>query len=157
MVERTLRVAAVSVTLLAVAGLAWADVETIRIDRTEPFANGQAFGDVGAYVRQIGVARGSLDPDDPRNAVIVNLHRAPRNAQGRVEYEADIFILRPADLVKSNRRVLYEVNNRGRKFLLHWVDDAPATTPASNNDPKSASDAGNGWLMRQGYILVWSG
>jgi len=85
MVERTLRVAAVSVTLLAVAGLAWADIETIRIDRTEPFADGQAFGGVGAYVRQIGVVRGSLDPDDPRNAVIGNLHRAPRNAQGRVE------------------------------------------------------------------------
>jgi len=147
----------VSVTLLAFAGLAWADVETIRIDRTEPFAAGQAFGSVGAYVRQIGVVRGSLDPDDPRNAVIGNLHRAPRNAQGRVEYEADIFILRPADLAKSNRRVLYEVNNRGRKFLMHWVDDAPATTPASNNDPKSASDAGNAWLMRQGYILVWTG
>lgn len=158
MVERTLRVAAVCiVTFLAVAGSAWAEVETIRIDRTEPFANGQAFGSAGAYVRQIGVVRGSLDPDDPRNAVIVNLHRAPRNARGRVEYEADIFILRPADLAKGNRRLLYEVNNRGRKFLMHWINEARPTAPGSVNDPKSASDAGNGWLMRQGYIMVWSG
>jgi len=51
----------------------------------------------------------------------------------------------------------YEVNNRGRKFLMHWVDDAPATTPASNNDSKSPSEAGNGWLLRQGYSLAWSG
>lgn len=157
MLERALGVAGVSVVLLAVASFASAEVETIRIDKTEPFANGQAFGAAGPYARLIGVARGSLDPGDPRNAVIVNLDRAPRNAQGRVDYETDIFILRPADLAKSNRRVLYEVNNRGRKFLMHWVDDAPATSPASNNDPKSPSDAGNGWLFRQGYILVWSG
>jgi len=44
----------------------------------------------GSYVRLIGVVRGSLDPGDPRNAVIVNLDRAPRNAQGRVECETDI-------------------------------------------------------------------
>jgi hypothetical protein len=59
MLKRTSWVAAVGVALLAGAGSAWAETETIRIDRTEPFANGHALGDVGSYMRQIGVARDS--------------------------------------------------------------------------------------------------
>src|SRR4029077_17845525 len=33
----------------------------------------------------------------PENRVITDLDKAPRNAQGTVEYETDFFILRPVD------------------------------------------------------------
>ena len=72
-----------------------ARVTTVRIDRVEPFAPGATFGDTGAYERVIGIARGELDPADPRNKVIVDIERAPRNAAGMVEYEAAAVALPP--------------------------------------------------------------
>ena len=52
----------------------------LQIDRIEPFADGMAFGTVGSYVRLVGTAYGELDPQHPRNAVIVNIDKAPCNA-----------------------------------------------------------------------------
>lgn len=140
-----------------IATQAEARVTSIRIDRVDPFAAGMSFGDVGAYERVIGVAMGELDPADPRNKGIVNIDKAPRNANGKVEYETEFLLLRPADTSKGNRKILYEVNNRGRKFLMHWMMDAPAQAVSANNDPKEAKDAGNGLFFRQGYIMAWSG
>jgi hypothetical protein len=137
--------------------IAAAAITSIRVDRVEPFAAGASFGETGAYERVAGVARGELDPADPRNAAIVNLGKAPRNARGRVEYEADFYILRPAAAARGNRKIIYEVNNRGRKFLLHWLLDAPAQAAAANNEPRSIEDAGDALLFRQGYTIVWSG
>jgi Alpha/beta hydrolase domain len=129
----------------------------LKIDRTEPFAEGKEFGTAGAYLRLAGTAYGEVDPDHPRNAVIVNLDKAPRNARGLVEYAVDFDILRPADLGRGNRRILYEVVNRGRKNLLPVLHEAPETSPTSFNDPATATDAGNGFAFHAGYTLVWSG
>ena len=59
---------------------AQARVIEFDLQAIEPFADGASFGDNGSYVRVRGVARGVLDPDDPQNAVIVNLDKALRNA-----------------------------------------------------------------------------
>src|SRR5689334_19768020 len=143
--------------LIAASPATQARITAVTIDSVEPFAGGMAFGSVGAYERVTGTAKGELDPADPRNRGIVNIDKAPRNARGMVEYETDLFILRPADAAKGNRKILYEVNNRGRKFLLHWLMDAPAQAAGANNDPRSPQDAGNGLFFRQGYTIVWSG
>jgi hypothetical protein len=143
--------------MLALPSIAAAAITSIRIDRVEPFAAGATFGSVGAYERVAGVARGELDPADPHNAGIVNLDKAPRNARGRVEYETDFYLLRPVDAARGNRKIIYEVNNRGRKFLLHWLLDAPAQAAGANNEPRSIEDAGNGLLFRLGYTMAWSG
>jgi hypothetical protein len=137
--------------------LVQAAITSIRIDRVEPFAAGSTFGAAGAYERVVGVARGEVDPADPHNAGIVNLDKAPRNARGRVEYETDFYLLRPVDPARGNRKIVYEVNNRGRKFLLHWLLDAPAQAAGANNEPRSLEDAGNGLLFRLGYTIAWSG
>src|SRR4051812_27250393 len=79
--------------LLAGSLEASAMLTTITISSVEPFASGTAFGNTGAYERVKGVFRGELDPQDPRNRIIVNLDKAPRNAAGKVEYEADFFML----------------------------------------------------------------
>ena len=129
----------------------------IRIDRIEPFANGAAFGATGAYERVVGVARGALDPADPRNAVIAGIDRAPRNAAGRVEYEADIFLLRPADPLRGNRHLLFEVLNRGNKILIHMLNQLPAPETGSINDPLLPEHAGDGLVFRLGYTLAWAG
>src|SRR5690348_16225351 len=131
---------------------AQARVTRIEILRTEPFAGGEAFGTVGAYEKVVGRFHGELDPALPLNAVIVDLDKAPRNAQGRVEYTSDFYILRPADLAKGNGALLYDVNNRANKRALIQFNSAPAS-----NDPATPADAGNGFLMRQGFAVVWSG
>ncbi|HJR00918.1 MAG TPA: alpha/beta hydrolase domain-containing protein [Methylomirabilota bacterium] len=138
---------------LGAAAPAEARIVAVRIDRTEPFAAGASFGAAGAYERVVGVARGEVDPRDPANAGIVNLARAPRNARDLVEYETDFYLLRPADPARGNRKIVYEVNNRGRKLLFLFFMDAPA----GSNDPRSAAEVGNAFLLRQGYTLAWSG
>jgi hypothetical protein len=144
---------ALALTVAAAAPqAAQARVTRIEILRTEPFAGGEAFGTVGAYERVVGRFHGELDPALPLNAVIVDLDKAPRNAAGRVEYAADFYILRPTDLAKGNGALLYDVNNRGNKRALIQFNSAPAS-----NDPATPADAGNGFLMRQGFIVVWSG
>ena len=79
----------------------------LQIDRIEPFADGMAFGTVGSYVRLVGTAYGELDPQHPRNTVIVNIDKSPRNARGYVEYDADVYLMRPTDVSKGNRKLLY--------------------------------------------------
>src|SRR6266446_761353 len=141
--------------LLAALGVvpAEARVVAVRVDRTEPFADGVAFGASGAYERVVGVARGEVDRRDRANPGIVNLDRSSRNPRGLVEHETDFYLLRPGGPAKGNRKIVYEVNNRGRKLLFLYFMDA--TT--GGNDPRTAADVGDGLLLRQGYTLAWSG
>jgi len=139
------------------AAPAAARLTEINVTAVEPFADGAAFGDAGAYERVRGKFKGELDPADPRNKVIVNLDKAPRNAAGRVEYEADFYILRPVDAERGNRKIIHDVTNRGRKYL-HWrLTDARLSSPAGANDPRTVQDAGNGLFFRMGYTMVWNG
>jgi hypothetical protein len=126
---------------------------SLDIERIEALADGAPFGDAGAYERVIGRAKGEVDPRDPANTSIALIDKAPLNANGKVEYAADIFILRPKDPARGNGRILYEVNNRGRKMLFGNIADGPQGV----NDPKTMADVGNGFPLRQGYTIVWSG
>jgi hypothetical protein len=126
---------------------------SLDIERIETLADGAPFGDAGAYERVIGRAKGEVDPRDPANKGIALIDKAPLNANGKVEYATDIFILRPKDPARGNGRILYEVNNRGRKMLFGNIADGPQGV----NDPKTMADVGNGFPLRQGYTIVWSG
>ena len=142
---------------LVVLCLGWAEAEAelvrLEIIRVEsPTFEGRAFGDVGQYEKIVARAVLEVDPTDTHNVAIVDLDLAPRNAAGRVEFVADVMILKPVDLHRGNDRLLYGVVNRGRQLMLGRLNDAPAS-----NDPTTAADAGNGFLMREGYTLVWSG
>lgn len=137
-------------------GEALARITEIRIDAVEPFAGGQPFGEVGAYVRIKGVARGELDPKAPENAVIVDLDKAPQNARGFVDYEVDIFILRPADPAKTSGILFYEVLNRGNKQLPQRLHDLTSGGAVAMNDPNAPEHAGNGFVFQRGYTVVWS-
>jgi len=134
---------------------AQARITSARVDRVEPFADGASFGTTGAYERVIGVARGELDPADRRNAGIIGIDRAARNAGGKVEYETDLFILRPVDPAKGNHHLLFDVLNRGNKLALNWLGSVAPKD--DTNDPRSMVHAGNGFLFRQGYTIAWTG
>ena len=126
---------------------------SVDIQKVEPLADDASFGEVGAYERVIGTARGEVDPAEPANKGIALIDKAPRNARGMVEYTTDFFVLRPRDPAKGNGRILYEVNNRGRKMLFGNIADGPQGV----NDPRTMADCGNGFPMRMGWTIVWSG
>jgi hypothetical protein len=109
------------------------------------------FGAVGAYERLSGRVQFAVDPEAAENAVVVDLERAPRNADGLVEFAADFDVLKPVEMARGNRRLIYDVANRGNKPFLRYGCDSP-----EGNDPISEADAGNGYLMRKGYTVVWS-
>jgi len=143
-------------TLAALAPSAGARAEVVRFEVLEsaPAFEGRAFGNVGPYVRVTARATIAVDPTDPRNAVIADLDRAPRNAAGRVEATADVVLLRPADPARGNGTLLVDVPNRGRKLAPQLFDDA--AQPGANNADKAA-DAGLGFLHGEGYTMAWIG
>jgi hypothetical protein len=122
------------------------------IQRRESIAGGHEFPVTGAYEKLVGKIYGEVDPKNRLNKAIVNLDKAPRNRRGRVEYWSDFFILKPVDMARGNGKIFYDAPNRGSKRIVSFLNDAPAS-----NDPSKLEDAGNGFLMRQGYTIVWCG
>lgn len=132
---------------------AQARVTQVVITQTEsPTFGGKSFGGVGQYERISGRIVGEVDPKDPANAIIVDIGLAPTNAKGMVTYSTDFQVLRPVEHGKGNRRVLYEITNRGRTNVLETFNGS-----RTGNDTASSGDPGNGFLMRQGYTIVESG
>lgn len=153
---RRLRLLRIPLTLAAAAVLtapaAEARITRIEITSVEsPTFEGREFGSVGQYEKLRGRAWGEIDPTDPRNAIITDVELAPRNANGKVEYSMDIYILKPIDLSKGNRKLFVEVNNRGNKLF------AAFNRSSGGNNPTTAAHAGDAFLMHQGYSLAWSG
>jgi Alpha/beta hydrolase domain len=132
-------------------------ITDISVTDTADFAGGHEFGRAGAYVRIKGVARGMLDPAAACNTGIVDLGKAPKNAQGLVEYATDFDILRPKEPARGSGILVYDVPNRGSKRIFNLLDDIPANDPARTNDPRTREDAGLGFCLGRGYSLVWSG
>lgn len=123
-----------------------AELRELTIHRRVPFAEGKSFGEVGPYELHVGIAKFAVDPAHARNRDIVDLALAPRNAEGKVEFESDVQILAPKDPAKGNGALLYDVNNRGTERALKYFNLATAADPA-----------GDGFLMRRGFTIVWSG
>ncbi|HLH53346.1 MAG TPA: alpha/beta hydrolase domain-containing protein [Verrucomicrobiae bacterium] len=138
-----------SCALLSAACVARAEVTRVEISSRQDVLDGKTFGTVGAYEKLNGKIYFALDPKNPRNRIIADLEKAPRNAQGRVEFSADLFILRPKDLAKANGVILLDIPNRGGKGLLSTFDRAKASL-----DPTTEDEFGDGLLMREGYTLV---
>jgi hypothetical protein len=132
--------------------------QPVRIEVTSRATayEGKAFGRYGAYERIAGVAHMRIDPAAPDNRGIVDLALAPRAADGMVDYDVDVVILRPKDGAKGRRVLLYDVVNRGMKTaaLFNGAPLASMGAPAGADDP---IPAGDGLLLRQGYTIVWSG
>lgn len=128
-----------------------AEVVRLQIDQRVPFAAGHSFGRSGAYEKLTGRLYLEVAPDDPANKRIVDLKLAPRNRRGRVEFWTDFFLLAPSDPSRGNRRLLLGVNNRGNQLTLGAFNNR------GGNDPTTLEDAGNGFLMRKGYAVLWCG
>jgi hypothetical protein len=143
-----------SAFLVSIARPAQARITRIQITSVQsPNFEGTSFGSTGPYEKLVGRFYGEIDPKDPLNAIITDIELAPVNARGMVEYSGNVMIIRPVDPQKGNHKLLFEINNRGHILALASLNDAAQ----NSNDPAKAADAGNGFLMRQGYTLAWAG
>ncbi|MFZ0863840.1 MAG: alpha/beta hydrolase domain-containing protein [Candidatus Sulfotelmatobacter sp.] len=106
---------------------------------------GKQFGDAGAYERITGRVYFSLPVANPHNHRIVDLSNAVNLKNGEVEFSSDFIAVRPIDPRKGNGSMLLEVPNRGRGRIIALVD---------GGDWDLAADAGDAWLLRNGFTIV---
>jgi Alpha/beta hydrolase domain len=150
---KMLRVVFALIAAVTLANLcAHAEVTGIEIASRANILGGKSFGMAGAFEKIIGRLHFSVDPAHPRNRPIVDLDKAPRDAAGRVTFSADLYVIAPKDAARGNGVALFDVLNRGRKNIIQQFNRAHQVP-----DPTAEVDFGDGFLMRQGYTLVWVG
>lgn len=140
---------------LAVASLrASADVVRIDVEHRDDVAEGAiyGYGYSGPYERLSGRIHYAVDPTLPANRIITDIGHAPINGAGRVEFAADFVLVKPKYITSGNGAVLFEVANRGRIGALNRFNGGIAS-----RDPLSAEYYGDGFLLEEGFTLLWVG
>jgi len=94
------------------------------------------------YERIAGRVTFSVDPKHTRNAVIVDLDKAPRTPAGRVEFSADIVVLMPTG--GGNGVALLDIVNRG----------AMVTPSLAKAGAGTDREIGDGFLLKRGFTVV---
>jgi hypothetical protein len=134
--------------LVALAAVAWpasARVTRVEVTSRVPVLNGKEFGAAGVYERVVGRVYFSLPIANPHNRGIVDLENAVNLKDGEVEFSADFMALRPVDAHKGNGSMILENPNRGQSRIIALVD---------GGDWNAANDAGDAWLLRNGFTVV---
>jgi hypothetical protein len=144
-VRLPLRVSSFLVLLILAVLPLEARVLRVEITSRADVLNGKAFGDVGVYERIVGRVYFSLPVANPHNRQIVDLGNAVNLKDGEVELSSDFVAVRPKDASKGNGSMILEVPNRGRIAILSLVD---------GGDRDLAHDAGDAWLLRNGFTIV---
>jgi hypothetical protein len=140
------RLAVAAALLLAMPPFARAEVSRVEItSRHEVVAN-----HIAPYEYITGRIYFFVDPSHQRNSIIRDLDRAPKNAQGQVEFSADLAILRPRD--RGNDVVLVDIVNRGGKTVVGNFNRA-----ARSMNFTTPEELGDGLLMREGFTVAWVG
>ena len=100
---------------LLLAQAASAEVVKIEIRRRD---------DARTHERVIGRVHFAIDPKLPANRAIADLDLVPKNAEGMVEFTADVLFFRPKDPGRARGTVFFEVVNRGRDQSLAIMSGA---------------------------------
>ncbi len=132
-------------------------VTRFEVTQRRPLAGGRAFGDVGRYEELAGRLHLVVDPQHEVNRAITDLALAPRDAAGRVALAADVSILLPVDRARMSGRFLVDVVNRGNTVAVPNFNHATRPAFGPGSDPHPPIDAGDGWLMRRGWVVVSCG
>ena len=135
---------ALLVPALSAAPLA---ARVVRVDvqsRADVLA-GKAFGSAGAYERITGRVYFSVPIANVHDQGIVDLDHAVNLQNGEVTFSANVIVVRPKEAKKGNGTMLLEIPNRGHSFIISLVD---------GGDWNLADDAGDGWLLRNGYTIA---
>lgn len=129
----------------SLASFALAEVSSVEILSRQPYADGMSFGEVGAYEEITGRIHYEIDPANLRNQVITDIDLAPLNTRGMIEMSGDFEIIAPINSANANSVAFIDIPNRGNGRLLNF-------NQSSANEPY-----GDGFLMHEGYTLVFVG
>lgn len=170
--ERTFWLRTFSV-LVAVAGLATAApsaarVVGIEVTRRVPILTPAAFRDGAGNPIPYELIEGrvhyafepgAFEPGRPENARVTDFAAAERHpSDGRVRASGDFSVLQATRPEQRSGIALFDVPNRGRRLVLGGMNRVrkPFGAPAVL-DPASPLDWGDGFLMRRGITVVWTG
>jgi hypothetical protein len=131
----------------------YAEVVRIEVQSRADLVPGKSFGSAGAYEKLSGKIYFAVDPRNSANQIIADIDKAPKNASGKIEFSSDFYMIKPKDLARGNGSVLYEVSNRGNKGMIGFFNLASGRSL----DPATAADLGDGFLLEQGFTLLWVG
>lgn len=133
--------------LIFLLSLAPAAARVVRVEITSrtDVLNGQPFGQAGPYERIIGKVYYSVPVANWHDTQVVDLANAVNEKNGEVEFSADFIVIRPKEPAKGNGSMLLEVPNRGSSRIVALVD---------GGDWDLAHDAGDGWLLRNGFTIA---
>jgi hypothetical protein len=148
-------------TILALSFLvstALAEVTRIDVASRGDVLEGRHFGLVGGYEKLAGKIYFEVDPANAANRIITDINYAPLNADGKVEFSADFFLIKPKNIERGNGTLLFGTSNRGSKRLLTFFNHASAEGRKWDEpDPTSETNLGDGFLMYKGFTLLWVG
>src|SRR5580658_3896998 len=136
--------ATVALLIASVPSLHARVVRVEVLNRTDVL-EGCSFGNAGSYERLTGRVYFALPVANQHNFAIVDLGNAVNLLNGEVEFSADFFAIRPKDAHKGNGSMILEVPNRGYSGIIRIVD---------GGDWDVNHDAGDAWLLREGFTFV---
>ena len=137
--------------LLGHVAPAAAEVVRFEVTMRGDVADGRRFGVVGAYERVSGRIVFALDPGNAANRIIADIDRAPRNAAGQVEFSADFYMLKPKRPSAATARCSSKSRTAAGRACCR---SSTARPPAGR---RTAEEMGDGFLMTEGFTLLWVG
>src|SRR5262245_4645681 len=156
MVKRALTAIALACVCSAVTEAKVVRIEILKVERVDPPATATG-PQIAAppYERLSGKCYGELAPADPKNALITDIQRAPKNASGKVEYVGTFTLMKPVDASKASGVLMYSVVNRGNgqatasaeghiSLVSGWQGDVvPSATNQTIQVPRAANADGS--------------
>ncbi|MBW8366969.1 MAG: hypothetical protein K0M70_03820, partial [Arenimonas sp.] len=142
-------------TCLAASAVVQAEVVSVEVASRQAWADGRAFGAVGAYEVLRGTVHYAIDPRSASARNVTDIRHAPVNARGLVEYSGPFLVIRPVDAARGNHTTLVEVANRGNTqmnglfFRTGSGFDLMAATPAATLTEST--------FFELGYTVAWVG
>jgi hypothetical protein len=127
----------VLVTAIGFSGCAEAKITKLEIDTKQSYGTFRA----GEFVRWDGRVVGELRPTEK----IPDIDKAPRNADGLVEYSAKISLIFPGNPKAGNGTLLVDIPNRGRPYaqgLYNSPRDEPFEAGTFEVGPDSCRTTG---------------
>lgn len=142
--------------LACLATSAWAHAEVISVEVTDrqPWANGQAFGEVGAYEVLRGTVHYAINPRSAAAQNVTDIRHAPVNTRGLVEYSGPFVIVRPVDATRGNHTTLVEVANRGMTQMNGIFFNTKDPFNLMSSAPVTLTDSK---IFQLGYSVAWVG
>jgi hypothetical protein len=135
MKRRMLAGLAIAVLLLCVVTSSFARVKSVQVTGRADWSSPNYSGAYGEYEWVTGKVTYEIDPAYFLNQVIVDIDKAVKNDEtGLVEFSTDFQLLKPKDIERGSKKLLYIVVNRGGR---------------NNNF--------NDLMANRGYTIVWSG